>query len=82
MKRKCFSVTKFLTVNVVKDWLNGIKDLLGMEQKSYSELVNEGIKEILTEIEKEGEIIWFRQEVDRTFNNSIQVTIYGQQEGE
>jgi len=77
-----FSITKFVTLNVAKDWINGIKDILGLEQKSYSDLVNDKCKEIFKEIEKDGKIVWFRQTIDRTFKNTIQITIYGQLEGD
>jgi len=78
-KNKNFSVTKFVTLNIAKDFLNEIKDFLGLEQKTYSELVNEVTNEMLKEIEKDGSVIWFRQIIDKTFNKSIQITIYGQQ---
>ena len=78
MKKKNFSVTKFVTVNIIKDWINGLRDVLGLQQKSYSEIVNTTAKEILKDIEAKGDIIWFRQVVDRTFSKTLQITIYGQ----
>lgn len=77
---KSFSRTEFVTVNVVSDWVNSIRDLLGMEQKTYAKIVNEKMEEIFADIELEGNIIWFRQEIDRTFGTAIQITIYGQLE--
>lgn len=72
-----FSETRFVTVNVIKDWINGIKDFFGYEQKSYNEIVNETAAEMFAKIEAEGTIDWFRMEVDRTFSRTLQITIYG-----
>lgn len=79
MKEKCFSETRFVTINFARDWLNGIRDWLGHEQVSYNEAVNEISKKVFKEIESKGEIIWFRQIVDRTLGKTLQVTIYGMQ---
>lgn len=73
-----FSITRFVTVNVVKDWLNKLRDKLGLEQKSYNQIVNNTSNQILTEIQSKGKILWFRQIVDRTFDQTLQITIYGQ----
>jgi hypothetical protein len=77
---KEFSVTKFVTVNVVKDWINNLKDVLGLEQTSYEEVVSNKTQEIFKELNSKGKIKWFRQTVDRTFEKTIQITIYGQYE--
>jgi len=77
---KEFSKTKFVTVNLVKDWINSLKDVLGMEQTSYEEVVDNKVKEILNELNQKGKVKWFRQTIDRTFQKTIQITIYGQYE--
>lgn len=77
---KEFSKTKFVTVNLVKDWINGLKDILGLEQKSYEDIVDKTVLKMLEELNSKGKIKWFRQTVDRTFEKTIQITIYGQYE--
>ncbi|KKN76004.1 hypothetical protein LCGC14_0373930 [marine sediment metagenome] len=78
---KTFSETKFVTVHLGKDILNSLRDIFGFEQKSYNEIVNNTSKKMLKEIEKKGEIEWFRQIVDRTFSKTLQITIYGKYKG-
>lgn len=78
MTTKNFSQTEFVTLNFISDFANKIRDLLGKRQHTYSEIVNKTAKEILEKIEQQGEILWFRQITDRTFDSSLQVTIYGQ----
>lgn len=77
MEKYTFSETKFMTVNFFKDWIEGIKDFLGYEQRIYGDIVNETVREMLDGIEAEGEVEWFRMEVDRTFSKTLQITIYG-----
>lgn len=78
--KRAFSITRFVTLNIVSDWMNSLKDVLGMEQRSYNEIVNNTAENILSELENIGDILWFRQTVDRTFESTLQVTIYGQLE--
>ena len=75
---KSFSRTEFVTVNMIKDWINSIRDLLGLEQKTYAEVVNAKTEEILKNIENKGELLWFRQEVEMGFGTSLRIIIYGQ----
>lgn len=75
---KEFSKTKFVTKAFHKDFFQSIRDMFGMEQIAYSDLVNETSEEMLEEIGRKGDIAWFRQTVDRTFDKSLQITIYGQ----
>lgn len=73
-----FSYTKFVSINMVSDWMNGIRDMLGLEQRTYNKVVQKAVIEILRKARKQGDIIWFRQHVDRTFSTTLQITIYGQ----
>lgn len=75
-----FSTTRFVTVNIIKDWMNSLKDIFGYEQKTYNQIVNDTVKEMLKEETKGYNILWFRQTIDRTFDKTLQITIYGQKE--
>jgi len=78
MMKEKFSITRVVTRDVITDFIQVIKNLLGMRLKGYEEIISVNIKEIIKESEKKYKIDWWRLSVNPLTHSSIMITIYGE----
>lgn len=74
---KMFFYSKFLTRNAITDWIQGIRNILGLELESYNNLIEEAATECL-EKTKHLKKKWWRMDTEPANNGSFIVKIYGE----
>jgi len=72
------TITKVVTKNFIMDMVATIQNMLGMNLKSYEDMVQKGIKQIDIELkEKKIKLKWYRYEMTQLTNGAVSITIYG-----
>lgn len=74
---KTFRETKVVSRNAITDWVQSIRNMLGLPLIAYANIINNTCEEL----EKKyliKEIKWFRFDIEQTNNNAFVITIYGE----
>jgi len=73
------TITKVVTRNIIMDFVSNIQNILGMNLKSYEDMIDKGIKEIEDELEeKKIKLKWFRYEMNQLTNGAMAIMLYGE----
>ena len=72
-----FIKTRVVTKDFFKDWLQRMRNLLGMRQTAYEEKIILTVKGIFEELSSEGKISWWRMNQD-VIGDAIIISIYGE----
>ena len=75
MKEKNFHFVKVVSRNIITDFVQGIRNFLGLELKSYSEKIDVTIKELLAKAK--GNKKWYKIDVDEIGHGGIMIIVYG-----
>lgn len=70
--------SKVVSRNVITDWIQGIRNLLGLELKSYTNIVNETVKELLSKVNVK--LKWYRIDIEEFGRGGFLISIYGEKE--
>ena len=74
------NITKVVTRNIIMDIVANIENILGMNLKSYEDMINKGIKEIEEELEeKKIKLKWYRYEMNQLTNGAMAIMLYGEE---
>lgn len=72
-----FNETRVVTRDFFQDWLQSIRSLFGMRQKAYEKRIDDTLKNIFDELDKKGNIDWYRINQD-VIGDAIIITVYGE----
>ena len=72
---KNFHFVKVVSRNVITDFVQGIRNFLGLELKSYTEKIDITIKELLAKANKPKK--WYKIDVEEMGRGGIIVIVYG-----
>ena len=75
MVDKNFHFVKVVSRNVITDYVQKIRNFLGLELKSYTEKIDVTIKELLAKAVEE--IKWYKIDVEEIGGKGIIVIVYG-----
>ena len=71
-----FMEVKVVSRNIITDWIQGIRNLLGLELKSYTNIIKETSEELLNKV-KTREIDWFKIDIEEFGRGGFMVSVYG-----
>ena len=78
MPNEKFSITRVVTRDVITDFLQIVRNLLGMRLSGYEEVISKNINELIKEAEKKYSVAWWRLSVNPLTHSSVMITIYGE----
>jgi len=78
VSKEKFSITRVVTRDVITDFLQVIRNLLGMRLKGYEDVISKNINELIKEAEKKYRMSWWRLSVNPLTHSSIMITVYGE----
>ena len=70
--------SKVVSRNIITDWVQGIRNLFGLELKAYTNIVNETVKELLNKVDTK--LKWYRIDIEEFGRGGFLVSIYGEKE--
>lgn len=74
-------ITKVVTKNFIQDFVARIQNFLGMNLKSYEDMVEKGYKQINDEIKKRRiKLKWFRFQITQLTNGAVVIMLYGEEQ--
>ena len=71
-----FMEVKVVSRNIITDWVQGIRNALGMELKSYTNIIKETSEELLDKV-RIREIAWFKIDIEEFGKGGFMVSVYG-----
>ncbi len=71
-----FIEIKVVSRNIITDWVQGIRNMLGMELKAYTNAIKETTEELLNKA-KTREIDWFKIDIEEFGKGGFMVSVYG-----
>lgn len=76
MGDKMYFKSKVVSRNIISDWIQGIRNFLGLELKGYTNVINETVKEMKNSITED--LAWFRIDIEQVSHNAFLISIYGE----
>ncbi len=73
---KNFHFVKVVSRNVITDFVQGIRNFLGLELKSYTEKIDVTIQELIGRANKPKK--WYKIDVEEIAHGGIIVLVYGE----
>ena len=70
--------SKVVSRNMITDWIQGIRNLFGLELKAYTNIVNETVKELLSKVDVK--LKWYRIDIEEFGSGGFLISIYGEKE--
>lgn len=67
---------KVVSRNVITDWVQGIRNLLGLELKAYTNIIDTTVRELQSKINVP--LKWFRIDIEQMTKGSFLISIYGE----
>lgn len=74
---KMFRVVRVVTKHFASDWLQGLRNTLGLRMTGYENMIQEELDDIFAQIAKTGELDWFRVETDELTDKGVMIIVYG-----
>ncbi len=71
-----FMEVKVVSRNIITDWVQRIRNLLGLELISYTNIIKETSEELLNKV-KTREIDWFKIDIEEFGKGGFMVSVYG-----
>lgn len=71
-----FIEVKVVSRNIITDWVQKIRNMLGLELKAYTNAIKETTEELLNKA-KTREIDWFKIDVEEFGRGGFMVSVYG-----
>lgn len=71
-----FLEVKVVSRNIITDWVQSIRNLLGLELKSYTNTIKETSEELLNKVKKKP-IDWFKVDIEEVARGGFLITVYG-----
>lgn len=72
---KKFHKAKVISRNFITDWIQGIRNMFGLELKGYTNVINKGINEMMEEIPKNTK--WYKIDVEE-LQGAFMILVYGE----
>jgi len=69
---------KVISRNVITDFIQGIRNFLGLELKAYTNIIDTTVKELQSKIDTP--LKWFRIDIEQMTRGSFLISIYGEKE--
>lgn len=73
---KNFFVTKVISRNIITDWVQGIRNLLGLELKSYTLTIETTVQELMNKVSKKP-MEWYKIDIEEFGGGGFMVCVYG-----
>ena len=73
-----FSITRVVTRDIIVDFLQAIRNLLGMRLVGYEEIISRNIGELIKSMDKKYKVEWWRLSINPLTHSSVMITIYGE----
>lgn len=71
-------IQKVVSRNFVMDFVVRIQNMLGMNLKSYENMMDKGVAQIKEELkEKKIKLKWYRYEISQLTNGAMVIMLYG-----
>ena len=77
MYEKIFLKTRVISKNVITDWVQGIRNMLGLRLISYENAIDKTINEMKEEVLNKP-VSWFRIDIEQASKDAFIITIYGE----
>ncbi len=75
------TITKVVTKNFIMDFVAKIQNLVGINIKSYEDMVQKGINQIQEELKRRKiKLKWYRYEITQLTNGAMAIMIYGDEQ--
>ncbi len=71
-----FMEIKVVSRNIITDWVQKIRNMLGLELKSYTNIIKETSEELLNKV-KTREIDWFKIDIEEFGRGGFMISVYG-----
>lgn len=75
-----FHITRVMTKNILVDFLQGVRNILGIRLKGYERLLDKGITEAMEEMKKTYNPKWYRLSINPLTHGSVMIVLYGEGE--
>ncbi len=75
---KHIHINKTVTRNFIWDFVAKIQNFLGLNLKSYENMIDKAMKQIQEQLITK-ELTWFRYEITQLGNGALSVTLYGEE---
>lgn len=72
--------SKVVSRNLITDWIQGIRNMFGLELKAYTNIVNETVKELMDKVDTK--LKWYRIDIEEFGRGGFLVSVYGEKENE
>jgi len=73
---KTFHVTKVYSRNIITDWVQKIRNIFGLELTAYTNVIDQGVTELLRETPSQKK--WFKIDVEQISTGGFLIMIYGE----
>jgi len=70
--------SKVVSRNIITDWVQRIRNMLGLELKAYTNTVNETVKELVNKVDTK--LKWYRIDIEEFGRGGFLISIYGEKE--
>jgi len=72
--------SKVVSRNIITDWVQGIRNFLGLELIAYTNTINETVKELVAKVD--GKLKWYRIDIEEFGRGGFLIAVYGERENE
>lgn len=80
MDNRYFNETRVTSRNIITDWVQSIRNMLGLDLKSYQEAINTTTEELKVKYLEGKNVKWYRLDIEISRTDAFIVTIYGEYE--
>lgn len=75
LSKKHYFETRITTRNIITDWIQGIRNILGLPLHSYEEAIQKTAKEMIKELP---EMEWYKIDIEEIQDGAFMIVIYGE----
>jgi len=76
INNKIYFDSEIISRNIITDWIQGIRNLLGLKLKSYNNAIKETVKEITERIDCD--LKWYRIDIEQMDKGAFLIAITGE----
>jgi len=77
MSDKTFFKIRVISRNIITDWVQGVRNVLGLRLKSYENAIETTVNELKKECLSKP-VAWFRVDIEQATKGSFIISIYGE----